>query len=391
MNNLPNPTEGEIIEVYPGVFYQYSHSTNSWIRLNGYHSIKPATPVSAGLMTKEDYIKIEGLLKAPPKTRLSSNKCSATFEGGTIGFYSRDGSVLVEDYLDLYETGKTTREQWHIHEDTWGFNFRINLQFLIEEMKKRGNLISENMVGPKGLDGEKGPPGVNKLDTGPMGPDGLPGNNAPFAGTLVSNNLMVTDKSKAVVDVAVEEVSPEENYLVIYKGTIGPKNLCTKKVNVQNVQSTWLLVRRNKEVCGTGCQGNAVVSNCETAYLDIEVITDAITEYFNSLIMVVKQERETLVREWLKTMMYTFNDQKYALCCGLENCMSRKRNEDERRYIETQRIAAAAAGYKVLISDRTDGEDVPEPHTKIEVDMDKYKTCDGPGWQPTVVTPITPE
>lgn len=380
-----------ITEVFPGVFYQYHERENSWICITGYESIKPATQIEPGLMTKEDFIKVDSLLTSPPRTTLTSDQCDATFSSGVIKLYSRDKSLFIEDYLDLYETGNTTREQWHIHEDTWGFNFRVNLQFLVEEMKERGNLISETIVGPKGPPGDRGEPGIDKLDTGPRGAPGEDGRNAPFGGGLTNTSgLVIKDKSRAVVHVGTEMISPEENYLVVHKGVISPEKLCVRKVEVENAQSTWVLVRNQKGiVCSNGC---ITSYSCEdqTAFIDVEIITNSIREHTNSLILKLKSEKEQQVREWMRTMMKVFNDQKYALCCGLENCRSRKRNQDERRYIETSRISAAGAGFNLIISGSRDGEDVPEPHTKVELDMDEFKDCQGPGWEPTVVTPVNP-
>jgi hypothetical protein len=385
--NVENPTDGQVIEVYPDVWYQFYERQNSWIRLNGYHSIKPATQISAGLMTKEDFIKVNTLLTAPPKTILTSEDCAATFDGGAIRLYSRDHSLFVEDYLDLYEVGDTKREQWHIHEDTWGFNFRVNLQFLVEEMKERGNLIAETLVGSKGLPGDRGEPGIDKLDTGPKGEAGEGGLNAPFAGSIANtSDMILKDKSMAIVNIDTEKVSLDENYLVVYKGTISPENLCTSRVVSENVQSTWVLVRDQQGiVCTQGCG----VTPCDdhVVFIDVEVIVDSIKEHANALILHAKQEREEWVREWLQTMMKVFNDQKNALCCALENCRSRKRNQDERRYVESQRISAASADYQLILSAKDDGEDVPEPHTKYDLDMDEYKDCSDTPIIPPIIEP----
>jgi len=385
---IPNPEDGMVIEVFPGVFYVYRARENSWIRINGYESIKPATQINSGLMTKEDFVKIDELLTSPPKTNLTSEQCDAVFDAGIIRLYSDDRSVHVEDYLDLYgDNGDgTTREQWHVHEDTWGFNFRVNLNFLVEEMQKRGNLISETIVGSKGPEGERGEPGIDRLDTGPRGAAGEDGLNAPFGGGLSNNSdLILKDKSRAIVDVSTEMISPEENYLVVHKGVISPENLCTNKVTAEDIQSTWILVKNQSAICDQACS----TSPCATSFIDIEVITNSIREHFDSLILELKESKEAQVREWLQTMMKVFNDQKYSLCCGLENCRSRKRNQDERRYIESSRIAAAAADFNLVISGSRDGESVPEPHTKVDIDMDEFKSCEGPGWVPTVVTPVS--
>lgn len=382
--------DGTIIERHPGVYYQWVEKQNSWIRLNGYKSIKYATQSKSGLMKKEDYQKLQGLLTVPPKTTLTSNQCNTTFESGSIKLYSRDFSLFIEDFLDLYEKGQTIREQWKIHEDTCGFNFRVNLNYLVEEMKSRGNLISETLAGPKGIEGDRGDPGINQLDTGPKGPDGEDGINAPFAGTLINNSgFNLKDKSRVVVDIGTEKISQDENYLVVYKGVSSPTNLCTRYVNTNNRLSSWVVVRDEQ---GILCTNECVPAECNVhaVYVDIDIITDSLKARLNQLIAAAKANYESMVREWLRTLMKIFNDQKYALCCALENCRSRKRNSDERRYIESQRIAAAAADFNLIISGSRDPESVPEDHTKVALDMDKFKECIGPGWQPTIVEEIEP-
>lgn len=389
--DVENPVDGMTVEVFPGVFYRYYERQNSWIRINGIGSIKPANSIESGLMTKEDFTKIDGLLTAPPRIALSSDDCNAVFETGVIKLISRDRSVKIEDYLDLYQDGDTRREQWRIHEDTWGINFRTNLHFIVEEIKKRNNLISKKVEGPKGPTGDDGEPGIDELDTGPIGEQGETGSNAPFDGGLTNiSGMVLKDKSKAIVDIKTENVSSDENYLVVYKGSVSPEKLCTNKVFVDSNNSTWLLVRNKQGIsCSDDCTTEA---SCEdkTVFVDIETIVNSIRDHFNNMLLWAKQDRENRAREWLQTMIKVFNDQKYSLCCGLENCRSRKRNQDDRRYIESQRITAAAAGFNLIISGSRDGEDVPEPHTKVELDMDEFKSCEGPGWQPTIVVPVNP-
>lgn len=387
MNLVENPQDGMIVERYPGIYFQYDKSTNSWIRLDGYKSIKLATQISPGLMPKEDYRKVQRLLTAPPKTSLTSDQCGAVFSTGAIRLFSKDHSVYVEDFLDLIQGNNVVREKWHIHEDTWGFNFRINLQFLVDEMKKRGNLISKTIVGPKGLDGDRGDPGVDRLDTGPEGPAGEDGEDTPFDGILINTSLRLKDKSKVVVDIDTEKVSEDENYLIVYKGVVGPERLCTRFVNAQSSRSSWVLVRNQKGIaCVPGCVRSEQCID-ETNFIDIDIIADSVKNHTEKMILAAKKEREDMASEWLKTLMKVFNEQKRALCCALENCRSRKRNQDERRYIETQRIAAANGDFKLLISDQEDDESIPQDHTKEITHMDEVKTC---FQSPTQVQPGQP-
>jgi hypothetical protein len=352
--------DGDIVERLPGVYFQWDSSTNSWIRLNGFMSVKVATPVSDGLMPKEDFIKLQRLLTAPPKTTLTSTQCNATFDGGSIQLVSRDFSMFVEDYLDLKGNNIVSREQWQIHEDTYGFNFRVNLNNLVTEMQNRGNLIAETVSGPPGFKGDRGEPGDDKLDTGPIGDKGEPGTNASFEGDLVNATQFNSRESgKAVVDVGVETISQDENYLVIYKGSISPDDLCTRKVNVETGSSGWVIARAgNAIVCTDGC-----TFKCDDiAHFDMDIIVDSIKTHTESMINQAKEDREQKALEWMRTMISVFNEQKEALCCALENCRSRTRNSTERKFIESQRIAAASAGFKLEIS-----------NSGTEIDMDAAK------------------
>ena len=391
--NYEIPEDGAIIEK-DGIFFQYDISMNSYIRLDGYQSIPMASSIRNGVMTKEDYQKIESLLTAPPKTTLTTDQCSVTFTTGSIRLFSNDNSIIIEDYLDLYTSDDTIREQWRIHEDTWGFNFGINFDFLVDQMKERNNLVETTIVGARGLPGDKGESGIDQLDTGPQGLQGETGTNAPFEGGLLNTSqYILKDKNRVVVDVEVEEISPEENYLIVKRGVAGVTDLCTNMVNVQNENSSLIMARSVDGVlCSQGCF--SLSTPCSTVYFDIEIITNKIEEHVNWLIAQAKIDRDAKVRNWLNALSRVFNDQKYALCCAIENCQSRQRNKDERRYIESQRIAAAAANYSLDIGTKDpDG---------VMVDPDADKQCDGGGlpteenpnpietnsFEPTIVIPL---
>jgi len=353
MSDWPkDPQDGMIFEKTPGVFFQYDSGTKSWVRLDGYKSIELATALAPGLMSSEDYAKINQLLIPPPQITLSSDQCGGAFEAGQIGLFSNDESLFIEDTLDLIgQDGEVTKETWHLHENTYGFNFRVNIDKLVEELEKRGNIHFEQIQGPKGDTGEKGDPGIDKLDTGPKGPTGEDGQNAPFAGDLVEESIpfeITGDPNRAVIKVEVESISKDENYLVITRGLIGNPDACPDEVNVQLQQSPWVLaldfVSESRLQCDTGCPVCATLF-----YLDFKGIEESVYDRYVYLLNQAKVDRENKAREWLMTMMKVFNDQKAALCCALENCESRKRNQDERRYIEQQRVQGALSNFKVTI------------------------------------------
>jgi hypothetical protein len=362
-------SDGTIVERAPGVFYQYVANQNTWVRLDGYKSIKLATAISDGLMAKEDFKKVNKLLVSPPRVTLTSDKCATTFSSGEIGFYSSDESLFIEDTLDLrLPTGEVQKEPWQIHENTWGLNFQVNLRHLISELQSRDNFILNLERGPQGPQGDKGPPGIDKLDTGPKGPQGESGTNAPFDGVLVRTEGFEIDEedNRAVVQVETETVE-DENYIVVTRGIIGNTEACPNKVNVQDEHSPWALITSSTQSCTPGC-GIQTEGACDSYFLDMEPIIDIIVDQFYIMLYKAKAEKEALAEEWLRTLMTVFNDVKAALCCALENCRSRKRNAEERRYLETKRMEAAANNMSLVISN--------DPAERIYFNMNEGRDCE---------------
>jgi hypothetical protein len=374
-----NPSDGMIFEALPGLFYQYDASSNSWIRIDKADGLPDATPLQDGLMTSEDLEKVMNLVIPPPQASLKGEDCSLIFRQGRIGLYSSDGSLIIESSLDLMNkvAGASVERPWDLHRNTAGINFGLDLTQFLDEVRKRGNLIEKEIRGDQGDTGDRGDAGRDQLDTGPVGPTGVNGLNSPFDGSIIEETLNVevdaTDEPRAVVDVSTEEVSDSENYLVFTRANVGNPDACPSEVIPKAITSPWILVVQpgvaniNKRTtltddCGIPC----AVCSSSIYYINIEPILSQIFDRFKDRILALKEAKEDLVAEWLKSMVFLFNQQKAALCCALENCRSRTRNVATRQYIEQQRIQAAIGNFSLVVDGAED---------KLTVDLDEVKEC----------------
>lgn len=394
MNKFPpNPVDKQIVEVGPGVFYEYSASRNTWVKLDGFgKTIDLATPLVNGLMSKDDYQKVFGLLVPPPRITLTAEDCNFVFDGGTIGMRSTEDNLFIENELSIFDVdtaGKRVerKEVWKIHENTYGINFRVNLPLLLAEIEKRGHLTYNKTIGPRGKKGLTGDPGLDKLDTGPQGPKGTDGKNEPFSGSLLSEqNIEISEPNRGIIDIKTEEISKEENYLVVTRGVIGNPDLCPDQVRPKNIKSKWIVALDERPIarqlldecdqarCGgdlcvtTGTTISQIFCSTRLYYLDFTFIEDAIRAQFNELLLELKTTKEKVINTWLTTMMDIFNEQKLAVCCALENCQSRRENDKVRARLEDQRIQAAQTGMQLVV-------DGTEFKNYVDTNQAPNKTC----------------
>jgi hypothetical protein len=393
-----NPVDGQLFEATSGVFYRFDSRQQTWIRVKNIDArFTVATYLQNGLMSNEDFIKLNGLLLPPPHTTLSSDECTHKFSDGTFGFRSSAEHLFIDYELSLIDRNEKgfkfeRREVWQIHTNTYGIDFRINLDKLIAELESRGKLTYRQTMGPQGPVGPKGENGINELDTGPKGPKGIDGINQPFPGSLsVEPNDFETDLSnRGIVDISTQSVSPNENFLIITRANLGDPNFCPKFVKPSNVESKWMLVIDERpsvkqvirecetEVCGVRSCGPdirtlpIVQTFCTTRlyYLDMAPIEETIRQRFLTLLTELKETKEKVALEWLKRMIEVYNEQKLALCCALENCQSRRENTRHRQRIEDIRVHAARDGLSVTI----DGEDARET-VDVNPNCDKEETA----------------
>ena len=370
----PGPTNGQLFEIAPGQLYQYSSFYRSWQRI-----VRPviplATPISNGLMSKEDYQKLTNILIPPPISNLSSEGCDPV----KIGYVGVEG----DDYLSV------TVDPENVHENTGLVQFSLDYDKLIRYLIEQGKVRYITQQGDQGPQGEQGDPGLDSLPVGPYGEDGPDGVNAVWPGALVQDNLGVKEDNRAIVDVTTQEVSESENYLVVTRANLGNPDACPDTIKPQDRQSPWLLaiapggvVTRKvktddgKLVCSSAC-GSTL------HYLNIETIVQSIRKQFVTYLDEQKKIKETYVRSQLDVITSTFEEQKQAIACALERCMSKTRNQQARQYLEQSKIAAAQAdaakpGYKISVARPQEAGRVPEWFDKCGYNQVDIQDPDSP-------------
>lgn len=372
-----NPTEGMIFEAIPGLFYQFSARENCWIRVDGLEALGLATPTKDGLMSSEDYNKLNELLIPPPQSTIKGGKCNVPYTKGKVELTSLDESLFVSPSLQLTNNAGQAGiidEPWGLHRNTAGYNFRLNVEKLLETMRANGNFTQVKIQGRQGPRGKPGADGINQLQTGPQGATGPSGKNSPFNGTIGSdpNSFVLADanSNRAIVDLTAD---PLTNTLVATRANIGNPNACPTEVAPKAITSPFVLVLSKQENAllrtlqsTNDCNNPCTVCVSTLYYVNLELILDSFFERFVELAGELKAAKEQLAISWLRTLITVFTDQKFSLCCALENCKSAQRNKQERQYIESQRIAAAGADQQLIIDGVNDRQ---------VVDMNADKSC----------------
>lgn len=381
-----DPEDGTIIEIAGNVLYRYSKKNNVWTQVDGFSvSMDLATALKDGLMSSDDLQKLNGLLIPPPRTALTGDKCNFIFNSGTFGFRSSKDHLKVEYELTLRDKDGQgfdvdRKEVWQIHENTYGINFRVNVDVLLDELKKRDHITYRKTIGPTGKKGIAGKKGIDKLETGPKGLDGVDGNNFPFDGLLnqEQSGFLVGEANRGIIDIRTDH---DDNSLMVTRSIIGDPELCPKLVLPKNINTKWIVAideRPSQRIilneCSTAlCANNCgpvertlVQSFCSTRlyFIDFSAIEETIRLRFEELVMELKQVKEQITLELMKSMIDLFTEQKLALCCAVENCESRRENQRNRSIIDGARIQAAQAGFSISV----DGE---EKRTYIDTNPDK--------------------
>lgn len=353
MNNIQfpeHPDNGMVFEASPGIFYEYNKPANTWARLEGFENVGPATMSEPGLMTASDFKKVEGLLLPPLTTTIATQECGTTFNNGQLDIVSSENHLNVDVKLDLFKGKKSdSKVDFIIHENTFGIDFRVNIQRLIEELTTRGKIRYHASPGETGDAGDRGDRGVDNLETGPQGITGADGKNAPYPGVLSEDfNTIKVTTSRAIVDIKNDETDPTS--LIVTVANVGNPNACPTQANVVNQNSPWLLVTSDQApvICpvSVGCR----ICDTQLYYLNIADIFNDIESRYEVIIADIKKSKEDLVRVWLNKLIEMFNEQKQALCCAIEALASKQKNQETRNIMSGGRAAAAAAGYAFSVS-----------------------------------------
>lgn len=363
-----NPSNGMIFEASPGLFFEFSASEDCWIRVDGLEALGLATVTKDGLMSPDDLKKLNGLIIPPPQSTIKGEECKTAFTQGKVRLTSTDGSLEVNPSLQLLNKGGGFVQPWLLHENTTGYDFKLNFDAILTALKQNGKFTQVQIQGRQGLKGDPGVPGISKLDTGPKGEQGPPGKNAPFRGVIATepNALQLVDDNanRAIVD--IQTVSgPDGNFLVATRANIGNPGACPQEVTPKDITSPQVLVLDRKENAlvrtleqTNDCNNPCTICVTSLHYVNMELLLDSMFERFLEQLAALKAAKEELATTWLQTMIAIFNEQKAALCCSLENCKSTARNSAERRYIEQQRIQAAQSNQQLVIDGQNDRQTI---------------------------------
>jgi hypothetical protein len=152
-----NPTNGMIFESTPGMFYQFSSSTQSWYKI-ARPSIPVATEFEDGLMSSSDFNKIMGLIIPPPDIDLGTEDCATRYNRGLLAIEGDDTGIIQVEV-----------DPEQLHENTSVINFKLDTEKFAQRMIGLGRL---SLSAPKGADGDPGDAGDDGDNALPVGPQG---------------------------------------------------------------------------------------------------------------------------------------------------------------------------------------------------------------------------
>ena len=322
----------------------YDPAINAYVDLNVTSSAVPkATVIKDGLMSKEDFTKLNKLYFPTPSSTLSSEDCTSNtgaelrFKNGYMRLYGSE-YISVEDKINLkninYQGDMISQlTPYNIHTFTYGFNLNIDTDKLFRYLEDNKQVIIQGRKGPKGNKGPKGESGRDRILSGPQGDKGEDGNALPCSITVspeTVENTPVKGLGLAISDayIKVDPLNPKKYSLVLVRKVVGREDLVADKLNVTGQSSTWLLVTPSQ----------AGVNN--VFYLDIQPILNELKKQYDNRVQNLKEYYENRIAVWVQAMSDLFDQQKAALCCALQYCNSAQKNIETRRHIEN--LAAAA-------------------------------------------------
>lgn len=337
-----NPKHGDIYEVKSGLLYQYDAGVNGWLEIRSDNFIiELATPIKKGAMSSEDLRKLNRLLLPPPQSTIIGTDCPTPFQYGAVQLYSGDRFVGVNGNVDIRNINEfgdivSTSHPFHIHQHTYGFDFTLDIPELVRELISRGKLNLQGLIGDTGDKGDTGDDGINNILSGPAGNKGVQG-LAPPCDLIIDPEPINAEArpglKRALVTARLIDNTDKSSILEFDRQVVGSQALSTSSFNVRDSNSFWVLAVAN------------VAGNPQPVYyIDIEPLIDIVRSKFLSEVDRLKKGYEDIVRFWIQTMSDLFDEQKAALCCALEYCMSATKSIDQRWHMES--VAAAVVGSK---------------------------------------------
>lgn len=328
----------------------YDPALNAYIDLNITSStVALATTIKSGLMSKEDFTKLNKLYFPSPSSTISSEDCTTAdgrelrFKRGVLRFYGSD-YIKVEDNAALKNInyqGDMINEitPYHIHTHTFGININIDTDRLIRDLENSGRIIIQGKRGAKGSRGAKGDRGADRVLSGPQGDKGEDGIARPCQLAVepeILENRPIGGLSQAIVGayVKTDPVNPKKYSLVFERQAVGRADLTADKLNVKGSSSNWILF--TPQTAGVS----------DIFFLDIEPILNELNTQYSKRADNLKAYYESRVQTWVQAMSDLFDQQKAAICCALQYCTTAQKNIETRRHIES--LAASALPDAVL-------------------------------------------
>ena len=344
-----NPTDGMVFEVTRGVYYAFDLQSNTWNRISSVASaVPPATPTESGLMVAADVQKINKLLVPPLTATLGSDNCPTRFSRGTVGFKSADNIVNVTGdalFTNVDAEGKQIAETlpFQVHENTYAYDFTIDMQELTDALIVNGNYVSKGVQGDRGPKGPTGEKGTSFVLSGPPGEQGEQGNAPECTLRVEPETFAVESGGKALVDVRVvlNECAPGTYKLEFDRQSVG-QYAPVSKIKLKDASSKWVL-------------GLTTLDGPSRAYyVDMTDIENTIKAKYLEELARLKAGYEKVTDYWLNQMNNLFNEQKRALCISLEYTESVRKNAQLRQHMESVAATAAVAGAKITLHTRND-------------------------------------
>lgn len=386
-----NPQHGDTYSPASGVVYQYSSVTASWERIIvSDFPVQRVSLTDPGVMSVDDFKKINRILLPLPRTSLRSPACATSFTQGTIALHGGDEFVQVTGNADVRNGSELITLPFHVHQHTFAFDFTLNLNNLFEELDRRGQLNVKGKKGPDGPKGDQGDRGPDVSLTGPRGLKGEQGSSPPCGVSVqpeaitnnprIGYNMVISD-----AEIVVNETDPSQYKLRLFRQTLANASDSATQFDFQDAQSPWMLA----------VQGN--VGKQRLYYFDAGVIVDTIRDKFESEVARLKQGYEDVVKLWVQTMSDLFDQQKAALCCSLEFCKSKTNSIQVRQHMES--VSATVTGKaNAILHNRRDPEAALVSSTQIRKSINLPDVCDNgekfpkaPTPEPASIEPLTIE
>jgi hypothetical protein len=387
-----NPRHNTVFELKAGLYFKFDATLNAWIKVaSNTLVLQTATTINDGAMSALDLKKLNRLVLPPPFSSIIGTDCVAPFTGGNISMTSGDDFVGVDGNVSVQNVdsrGSLIAKDlpFQIHQHTYGFDFTIDLPNLVTELRARQQF---NMTGKQGAAGQPGKDGIQGpsfILSGPPGKAGEDGEGPPCSLTIGSDDLAAQPHdgmTKGLVAVRMERdaIDPLKYKLVFDRQTLGPTDYAADKFNVRSDTSPWVLavaadnsspditseIPECDRTIGTGPQ--------KVYYIDIEPLVESIHRQFLKQADILKAGYENIVKFWIQTMSDLFDEQKAALCCALEHCLSVTKSNEMRQHMEST-AAMASGSANIVLHSRNSNESVKISSTKLMGQHDGDDMCD---------------